>query len=163
MQKTIQNEPERIDEGNVIIIREKAILSLLFSFLTVIIISSCTGGGKPEVEIMNVTVVPSGMMKGVASSFMRIINKGNGNDVLTGCSIKEYPSARGELHDFIDGRMTRVEEVKIPARETTELKRGGLHAMFFKIPEKPKETVTLVMHFEKTGPMEVMASIASSK
>jgi copper(I)-binding protein len=125
VQEKVQNDSEHINSGDRIMIMKSVILSFMFSFFTVLIISSCTGGGKPEVEVMDITVVPSGMMKGVASSFMRIINNGSGNDVLTGCSIKEYLSARGELHDFIDGRMTRVESVKIPARETTELKKKG--------------------------------------
>jgi copper(I)-binding protein len=144
-------------------IKKSVVLSFIFSGLVVLILSSCPGGGKPEVVVRDVTMIPSGMMKGVASSFMRIINNGSGRDILTGCSIKEYPSARGELHDFIDGRMTRVEEVVIPAHETTELKRGSLHVMFFKIPEKPKGNVTLVMNFEKTGQMEVRAGIVPAK
>lgn len=163
MQEKIQNEPERINAGDLIMFKKRAVLSFTFSILVVLIISSCTSGGNPEIVVTNVIVIPSGMMKGVASSFMRIINNGGGRDILTGCSIKEYPSARGELHDFKDGRMTRVEEVKIPAHETTELKRGGLHVMFFKIPEKPEGNVTLVMNFEKTGPMEVRAGIVPAK
>ncbi len=143
-------------------IKKSVVLSLIFSSLVVLIIFSCTRGGKPEIVIRDVTVVPSGMMKGVASSFMQIMNKGS-SDRLTGCTIKEYPSARGELHDFKDGRMTKVEEVIIPAHETTELMRGSIHIMFFKIPEKLKSEVTLIMNFEKTGPIEVRAATALHK
>jgi len=143
--------------------KKSVVFSFVFSILVALIISSCTSGGRPEIVVRDVTVVPSGMMKGVASSFMQIINNGSGSDRLTGCTIKEYPSARGELHDFKDGRMTKVEDVIIPAHETTELRRGGLHIMFFEIPEALKGTVTLIMNFEKSGPIEVRAETAIHK
>ena len=111
-------------------IKKSIVLSLS---LVMLILSSCNSGGRPEIVVRDATVIPSGMMKGVASSFMQIINSGSGSDKLTGCTMKEYPSARGELHDFKDGRMTKVEEVIIPAHETTELMRGSLHIKFFKI------------------------------
>ncbi len=141
-------------------IKKNIVLSLS---LVMLILSSCSIGGRPEIVVSNVTIIPSGMMKGVASSFMQIINNGSGSDRLTGCTIKEYPSARGELHDFKDGRMTKVEEVIIPAHETTELMRGSLHIMFFEIPEKIKGTVTLILNFEKSGPIEVRAETALRK
>lgn len=144
-------------------IKKSVILYFIYLSLVMLIVSSCNNGGKPEIVVRNVTVVPSGMMKGIASSFMQIINNGSGSDRLTGCTIKEHPSARGELHDFKDGRMTKVEEVKIPAHETTELRRGGLHIMFFEIPEKLNEMVTLVLSFEKSGPIEVRAETALHK
>lgn len=141
-------------------IKKSVVLSLS---LVMLILSSCNSGGRPEIVVRDATVIPSGMMKGVASSFMQIINSGSGRDRLTGCAIKEYPSARGELHDFKDGRMTKVEEVIIPAHETTELSRGSLHIMFFKIPEKLNETVTLILSFEESGPIEVRAETALHK
>jgi copper(I)-binding protein len=144
-------------------IKKSVILSYVFLSLIVLIMSACTSGDKPEIVVKDVTVVQSGMMKGVASSFMQIINNGSGSDRLTECIIKEYPSARGELHDFKDGRMTKVEEVIIPAHETTELMRGSIHIMFFKIPEKLKGEVTLIMNFEKSGPIEVSTATALHK
>ena len=143
--------------------KKSVVFSFVFSILVVLIISSCTSGGRPEIVVRDVTVVPSGMMKGVASSFMQIINNGSGSDRLTGCTIKEHPSAKGELHDFKDGRMTKVEKVIIPAHETTELRRGDLHIMFFKLPEKLDGTVTLIMNFEKSGPIEVRAATVLHK
>jgi len=145
------------------VIKKSIILSYVFSILIIIFISACTNGGKPEIVVRDAVMVRSGMMKGVASSFMRIINNGSGSDRLTGCAMKEYPSARGELHDFKDGRMTKVEGVKIPAHEITELSKGNLHIMFFKLPEKLKETVTLIMNFSKSGPIEVKVSTDTRK
>ena len=133
-----------------------ACVCALFLFL---IISSCTGGG-PEIVVKGVTVVPSGMMQGAASSFMFIINDGVGNDTLTGCSMKDLPSVRCELHDFIDGKMSRREEIAIPAQETTELKRGGLHIMLFNVPDTLEDEVTLIMNFGESGPVEVRAATA---
>jgi copper(I)-binding protein len=65
----------------------------------------------------------------------------------------------------IDGKMTKIEEIIIPAKETIELKMGGLHLMFFDIPEnlKDKDTVTLLLKFKESGTIEVKAHLRTQK
>lgn len=131
----------------------------LFCILILLVVNlfSCTKS-IPKIDLRGATIVPSSMMEGAASAFLFIINDGNGSDILAGCSIKDHPSIRGELHDVVGGKMTQVSETKVPPRQTVELKRGGLHLMFFDVPEDFPETVTIVMSFQTSGMVEVEAA-----
>ena len=122
---------------------------------------ACSGERAPQIVVKGATVQVSDAIKGSASSFMFVINDGRGNDRLLACVIKEYPSVYVELHDIIGGKMTMVKEISIPARETTALKRGGLHIMFTGFPEEHSEKVTLILTFERSGPIEVRATVLS--
>ncbi len=122
---------------------------------------ACTGQGAPQIVVKGATVQVSDAIKGSASSFMFVINDGRGEDNLLACVIKEYPLVYVELHDIVGGKMTMVKEIPIPARETTALKRGGLHIMFTGFPEETEKKVTLILTFEKSGPIEVSATVLS--
>lgn len=131
---------------------------LILSFLAVSVLSGCSGG-TPQILITDAKCIPSQMLIGRASSFMKVVNNGDGSDSLQGCMIKEYPSVRGEIHNTLDGKMVKIEKVEIPAGRTMELKRGGIHLMFFGVPEQIREEVTLVLTFQKSGPIEVNAPV----
>ncbi len=122
---------------------------------------ACSGERAPRLVVKGATVQVSDAIKGSASSFMFVINEGSGDDRLLACVIKEYPSVFVELHDIIGGKMTMVQEIAIPARETTALKRGGLHIMFTGFPEEHESKVTLILTFDKSGPIEVRATVLS--
>ncbi len=128
--------------------------------LSVFILFACARG-KPEIVVKGATLIPSPKMKGVASAFMFIVNEGNGGDKLIGCAIKEYPSVRGELHDIIKGKMTRVLEISVPPKETVALKAGGLHLMFFGVPDSLPQEVTVLLRFEKSGTVEVKTQVGT--
>jgi copper(I)-binding protein len=121
-------------------------LLIFFAILTF----SCNSGGTPKISVKGAKFIG----KRDIAVFMLIINDGNGSDTLTGSSIKEFPSAKGEFHDVLGGKMTRVEKIEITAGEVTRLKRGSLHLMFFGLPEKRVE-VTLLLQFKKSGTIEV--------
>jgi copper(I)-binding protein len=133
-----------------------------YTFLLLITIvyslSACTPSGPPQIDLKGATIVPSDGLTDVASSFLYIINDGNGNDTLTACAIQEYPNVRGQLHDFVKGRMVAVPEIKIPARKVTALKRGDRHLMFFGLPDELKKEVTLVLTFQKSGILRTKAT-----
>jgi copper(I)-binding protein len=131
----------------------------LFSIWVIITFSACGIAGGPQIAVKGVTIVPSDAIKGSAASFMYIINDGRGDDRLTGCSIKEHPEVYVVLHDVVRGKMMIIKEIKIPARHTTALEKGGLHVMFDGFPDNPADEMTLVLNFEKSGPIEVRASI----
>ncbi len=122
---------------------------------------ACSADRTPRLVVKGATVQVSDAIKGSASSFMFVINEGSGDDRLLACLIKEYPSVYVELHDVVGGKMTMVKEIAIPARETTALKRGGLHIMFTGFPEEHETKVTLILTFEKSGPIEVRATVLS--
>ncbi len=122
---------------------------------------ACVAERAPRIVVKGATVQLSDTVKGSASSFMFVINDGRADDRLLACRIKEYPSVYVELQDFLGGKMTLVKEIAIPGRETTALKRGGLHIMFTGFPEEHAEKVTLILTFEKSGPIEVRAAVFS--
>lgn len=134
--------------------KTRSAFTLLVLALTLLGASGC---GEPEIMVKGVTFEPSTMLKRVGSSFMFIINDGRGDDVLEDCIIKEHPSAHVMLHDFENGKMITVKEIRIPARKTTELKKGGLHIMFAGLPDEMEDEITLVLKFTKSGAMEVKA------
>lgn len=127
-----------------------------------LIVLSCSTDKTPGITVRNATFMPSKMMIGAASAFMEIVNDGSGNDMMTGCSIKEYPSVRGEIHDVVDGKMKKLNQIKIPSQETVDLKKGSKHLMFFDCPEDMSGDVTLVLNFEKTGAIEATATVNSN-
>ncbi len=125
-------------------------LSLVI-ILTSALILSCSRGGTPEIKVKGPKVVG----KGDIAIFLLIVNDGNGSDSLTGCSLKEFPEVKGEMHDIIDGQMKEVEEIRVPAHGLVALKRGGLHLMFFGLPDELPEKMTLNLQFRKSGNMEI--------
>ncbi|MBI5409433.1 MAG: copper chaperone PCu(A)C [Nitrospirae bacterium] len=129
---------------------------LTFIALICTIMLSCNIGGAPQISVKDAKLLPSQMMEGVASGSMQIMNDGKGADKLTGCSIKEFPEAHGMLHDFVEGKMTMIGEITVPAQKTTELKKGSMHLMFSNLPEKIESSeVTIILNFKKSGAIEV--------
>lgn len=124
-----------------------------------LVLSACAMGGEPSITVKGVTIVPSDAIKGSAASFLFIINDGRASDKLVGCSIKEFPDVYVDLHDSVRGQMVIVKEIEAPGGKTTALKRGGLHIMFDGFPEAPGDEITLILNFEKTGPIEAKATV----
>jgi len=139
--------------------RIQSVPYLVFYFLIIAVVAGCSQG-TPEISIVDAKFVPSQMLIGRASSFMKIVNDGEGSDVLTGCQIREYPSVRGEIHDVVDGKMVKIEKIDVPAGQHTDLKMGSFHLMFFGIPEQIEAEVTLVLSFQKSGVIEVKAPVS---
>lgn len=129
--------------------------------LLIIIIFNLTACGPPEIDLKGATIIPSKSLQNTASAFLFIINDGGGSDLLTGCALKEFPQARGQLHDFVKGKMVTVGKIPIPAGKTIRLRPGDLHLMFFGLPEILPEEVTLILTFAKSGPKEACAQSAA--
>lgn len=142
-------------QRKIILLPILTLLSILFIF------SSCNTGGVPQLSVTNARFMPSSMMIGMASVFLNISNSGNSSDTLIACSIKEHPSASGSLHDTIDRKMVRQDEIKIPANNNTDLKPGNKHLMFSGLPEKIEEEITLILRFKKSAPIEAKAVLDS--
>jgi len=119
-----------------------------------------TACGTPEIDLKGATIIPSESLQNTASAFLFIINDGTGNDQLTGCALKGYSSVRGQLHNFVKGKMVTVGKIVVPAGETIHLQPGSLHLMFFGLPEEISEEITLILTFAESGPKEVRAQLA---
>ncbi len=127
--------------------------------IALIVIFLIIPGGEPKISVYKARFVPEDMINLVAAAFMVIINDGKGSDRLLGCSIKEFPSAWCELHDLVGGRMKKVEKIRIPADEITELKEGRHHLMFYNVSPEPKDEVSILLKFKKSGTIEFKAPV----
>jgi len=110
---------------------------------------------KPEARLSSVP-----LLGGVCSVFLRIENSGNGDDKLVSARV-DIPGTITEVHDVKDGKMTKREEIPIPARSTVELRPGSLHIMVFKLPKDMRigNEFTLRLVFERSGEKRVTVSI----
>ncbi len=96
----------------------------------------------------------------VGGGFMTIVNHGQEDDRLVSAESPMSPDV--QLHtmsmenDVMKMRQL-VDGIPVPAGETVELKRGGLHVMFMDIKEPFEEggMVKVTLHFEKAGDVDV--------
>ncbi|MFN3395462.1 MAG: copper chaperone PCu(A)C [Thermodesulfovibrionales bacterium] len=90
------------------------------------------------------------MLKGVVSVFMRISNSG-GKDYLTGART-DINGSIVELHDVKNGRMVKVNSIKIPSEGKVEMIPGGIHIMIFNLPDNiiKGNEINLYLRFDKT-------------
>ena len=130
-----------------------------FAVLMLIISAGCLGiFGQPDIKVSYPKAVHSPMVEDALSLFMFIENRGDGDDYLVSARIDECPNSRVELHDIVNGKMTAIEKIKIPASKVVELRGGSYHIMGFDITE-PVDEVTIVLTFKKSGDIEVTASV----
>jgi len=110
----------------------------------------------PQIKIEGQEARLSPMMIGVGSIFMKIENSGNGDDTLLNAKVT-IPGTITELHDVKEGKMTKKNKIRIPAKDIVELKPRSLHIMVFKMPGSIKEgnEITLQLTFEKSGEKQV--------
>jgi copper(I)-binding protein len=61
--------------------------------------------------------------------------------------------------------MRKVENISVPAGQTVELKRGGLHVMLIDLQKRPMdgETVHLELEFEKAGKIALDAPVKKAE
>jgi copper(I)-binding protein len=135
-----------------------AIASLLIAItlLTGIATAMGTLPTPPNIIIESQGAKLSPMIIGSASVFMNISNTGGSEDTLIEAKL-DIPDAVAEIHDTKDGKMVKLEKVRIPSKATVELKPGGLHIMIFHMPEDIKEGHEFKMHllFEKSGERQI--------
>jgi copper(I)-binding protein len=96
----------------------------------------------------------------VGGGFMQIVNHGKADDRLVSVTSPATPNV--QLHEMAvtDGvmKMRQLKDgIPVPAGQTVELKKGGLHVMFMdvKTPFKEGDKVPAVLHFEKAGDVKV--------
>jgi copper(I)-binding protein len=138
---------------------KKALITSAILFTAILFITACTEQGKPEISVEGAKYMKSPMIENASAVFMIITNDGKVEDRVLACSIKELPAVKGELHDVIGGKMQEIKEIVVQAGGMTVLKKGSLHLMFFNVPEKMEQSITVVMEFEKSGKMEVTVPV----
>lgn len=140
----------------------KNISGMLLPLTLFFIIIGCSQK-PPDIQVGDIVAVPSPIMRGVVSVFMRVSNSG-GMDNLVGART-DIQGAIVELHDMKDGKMVKVKNIKIPSNGKVEMVPGGLHIMIFKLPDGIKEgsEFTLYLGFEKSGEKAVKIKVIKNK
>ena len=88
----------------------------------------------------------------------------------SGAGGREPRLGRLEVHEMaMEGDVMKMRKLDdgtvVPAGKVTELKPGGLHLMFFEIPEPFKEgaTVPVTLEFAKAGKVDLVFPVLSPK
>jgi len=122
---------------------------------------------QPKVEVKNPWVREVPPTSTMSAAFMTIKNTGKEEDSLVGAETKV--SKYVELHQTVkEGevmKMVKVDRIKVPAGSSVRLEPSGLHIMLIDLqkPLKAGEKVELVLHFEKSGKVKVVAPVKASR
>ena len=97
---------------------------------------------------------------------MVITNSGGEEDRLLSCTLKGV-FAKAELHHAVmegeDMRMIPVDSIEIGGGKTAVLRPNAYHVAFSDLPVELPQEVIMILKFEKTPPIEVVASVKQSK
>ena len=136
------------------------LLFIVSSLMAAVSIGACSRVPHIEVEKQEARLSP--VLLGVCSVsvFLRIENSGNGDDKLVSAKV-DIPGTITEIHDVKAGKMTKREEIPIPAKSAVELRPGSLHIMVFKLPTDARVgyEFRLRLVFERSGEKLVSVSI----
>lgn len=122
--------------------------------------------GAPKIMVMEPWSRPSPAMAGNGAVYMTLVNEGGSDDVLVGAETDVAEVV--ELHETkMEGdvmKMQPVPNIPVPAGGSAKLEPGGLHVMLINLKEelKPGDKVTLILQFEKSGPITVEAEVRES-
>lgn len=137
----------------------KYILSILFIFA----LASLSYAGD-EIEVTDAWVREVPPASTVTAVYLKIENKGDKADKLTGVSSAIAGKAQIHTTSVDDKGVAKMEmqkELEIPAGETVVLEPGGTHIMLIdlKEPVMGKDEIELDLMFENAGEVEVEAHV----
>lgn len=97
------------------------------------------------------------------AAFFALHNQGKEADRLLGASTPRAGHSELHTHTHADGvmKMSKVENVEVPANGDVTFQPGGLHVMLFdlKEPLKAGDKFPLTLKFEKAGEVEVSVQV----
>ncbi|MDH5680014.1 MAG: copper chaperone PCu(A)C [Spirochaetota bacterium] len=140
-------------------------ITFVFSIILGLSIINC-GGTRGAISVEKPWIVAVPEHSRTTAAYMTLHNKMPEGDVLL--SVETDIAKSVELHNIIrvDGkmRMRQVSQIKIPAKGSTTLKRGGLHLMLIGLlkPVKEGDTVTLILNFKNAGKITTMAQVGKT-
>lgn len=128
------------------------------TLILIFVIPACSQK-PPDIQESDIIALPSPVLKGVVSVFMRISNNG-GKDYLIGART-DINGSIVELHDVKDGKMVKVRSIKIPSKDKIEMIPGGMHIMIFNLPDNIMNgaEMDLYLRFEKSGERKVKLKV----
>ncbi|MET8827561.1 copper chaperone PCu(A)C [Streptomyces sp. NPDC004610] len=117
---------------------------------------SDSGSGSSEGPDLAVSAayMPQPVSDSMAAGFLTVSNEGG-----QAAELVSVTSDLGEVtvHETVDGKMSEVESLAVPAGGRLELASGGNHLMFEKLTHKPLEgeKVAVKLHFAGIEPIDV--------
>jgi len=143
--------------------KEKPVKKLLLLIPLMLLLAACsTSSGELTVENVRANLT---LPSTTGSVWLVIKNSTDSDDALIGAEVPGCGVV--ELHDMVmDGDVMKMQPVEggkiiIPAGETVELKKGGLHIMCID-KEKPLElgiSVEITLLFENAGSIDVIGEV----
>ncbi|WP_086560427.1 copper chaperone PCu(A)C [Streptomyces africanus] len=123
--------------------------------------NSGSGSGTAELSVSS-AYMPQPVSDEMAAGFFTVTNKGGAADELT--SVTSDAAGQVTVHETNGGAMQEVKSLKVPAHGELVLKSGGNHLMFEQLKRKPKEgqTVSVELHFARSGPVKVEMPVKSA-
>ncbi|MFF0794793.1 copper chaperone PCu(A)C [Streptomyces spiralis] len=119
------------------------------------------GGGRAELSV-NSSYMPQPVSDSMAAGFLTIVNNGDAEDELT--SVTSDAAGDVTVHETVGGAMRQVDRLAVPAHGRLVFRSGGNHLMFDQLKHKPEQgqTVTLDLHFAKSGDLRVEMPVKSA-
>lgn len=147
-------------------LRGLAPTALLIAGVLALALSGCggsgsSGGGRPELAV-SASYMPQPITDEMAAGFFTVANKGGAKDELT--SVTSDAAADVTMHETVGQSMREVTSLDVPAHGQLVFKSGGNHLMFEKLRRQLKQgaTVTVELHFAKSGPIKVEMPVKSA-
>ncbi|MEU1228162.1 copper chaperone PCu(A)C [Streptomyces sp. NPDC005828] len=134
--------------------RRTTALSAAVALAAALALTGCSSSdSKPDLEVSG-AYMPQPVMD-MAGGFLTIKNGSDTADKLT--SVTSPISDDVTIHESKNQKMQEVKSFDIPANGELKLERGGSHIMFMELKKTPKQgdTVSIELHFEKSGPIKV--------
>ena len=125
-------------------------------------LAGCSGSPDgPKLEPRG-AYVPQPPMADMASGYVIVRNTGDTADRLT--SVTSDISDDVQMHRTAGGTMQPADSFAVPAGGEIRFERGGNHLMLMDLDRKPVrgETVSLVLHFAKSGPVKLKVPVEAT-
>jgi periplasmic copper chaperone A len=125
---------------------------------------ACTSGKQDGVTVEDAWGRPAPMSASNAAFYMTINNTGQEQDSLVAASISICDATELHMSSIDDDgvmSMRQVQQIDVPAGETTTLEPGGLHIMCIgrQADLNPGDTIPISLSFARAGEIAAEASI----
>ncbi len=144
--------------------KRQLLVMLVWLTIAIALVGCSGGGGDADIEVTGITANLS-LPTDTGALYMTITNHSNEDDSLIGATVPGCGVM--ELHEMrMEGEVMTMQQVEggqipIPAGESVELARGGLHVMCLQKSGEfaVGETVEVTLNFANAGEIEVSAEV----
>nr|WSY53490.1 copper chaperone PCu(A)C [Streptomyces sp. NBC_00886] len=138
-----------------------AVASCVVVLTGALVLTGCGGSDDARAELSVSAAYMPQPVSDMAAGFLDIANKGGAKDELTSVTSDIGPVS---VHETVGQAMEEVTSLDVPAHGQLVFKSGGNHLMFDKLKRKPTQgdTVTVKLHFAKSGPLTVEMPVKSA-